>query len=128
GGVAVGGGDAGTGAGDWPSVVAVIPARDEAGMLPLTLSSLLAQGYPGELAVVLVDDGSADGTAAVAEALGQVGGTALKVIRGEAPPAGGGGEGGGVRPGGGGAGGGGYPPFFRGATAFRGGAVAGPLR
>jgi len=84
----VGGGDAGTGAGDWPSVVAVIPARDEAGMLPLTLSSLLAQGYPGELAVVLVDDGSADGTAAVAEALGQAGGTALKVIRGEAPPAG----------------------------------------
>ena len=84
----VGGGDAGTGAGDWPSVVAVIPARDEAGMLPLTLSSLLARGYPGELAVVLVDDGSADGTAAVAEALGQAGGTALKVIRGEAPPAG----------------------------------------
>jgi hopene-associated glycosyltransferase HpnB len=57
-------------------------------MLPETLPSLLAQEYPGGLAVVLVDDGSADGTAAVAEALGQAGGVALKVIRGEALPEG----------------------------------------
>jgi hopene-associated glycosyltransferase HpnB len=78
----VGGVDAGTAAGDWPSVVAVIPARDEAGMLPETLPSLLGQEYSGELAVVLVDDGSSDGTAGVAEALGQSGGVVLKVIRG----------------------------------------------
>ena len=56
--------------GGWPSVVAVIPARDEAAILPATLPSLLAQDYPGEFSVVLVDDASTDGTAAVAAALG----------------------------------------------------------
>jgi hopene-associated glycosyltransferase HpnB len=83
----VGGGNAGTGAGDWPSVVAVVPARDEAAMLPETLPSLLGQRYPGDLSVVLVDDGSSDGTAAVAEALGQAGGAALKVMTGSPLPA-----------------------------------------
>jgi hopene-associated glycosyltransferase HpnB len=75
-------------AGDWPSVVAVIPARDEAAMLPETLPSLLAQGYPGEFSVVLVDDASADGTARVAESLGSAGGAVLKVIRGRPLPEG----------------------------------------
>ena len=70
--------------GDWPSVVAVIPARDEAAILPETLPTLLGQEYPGELSVVLVDDGSSDGTACVADALGSASGVALKVIRGEA--------------------------------------------
>ena len=55
----------------WPSVVAVVPARNEAAVLPLTLPSLLAQDYPGEFSVVLVDDGSTDGTAEVATALGR---------------------------------------------------------
>ena len=58
----------------WPSVVAVVPARDEAAILPLTLPSLLAQDYPGEFAVLLVDDGSTDGTAEVAAALGAAAG------------------------------------------------------
>jgi hopene-associated glycosyltransferase HpnB len=71
------------GPGDWPSVVAVIPARDEAAILPETLPSLLGQEYPGELSVVLVDDDSSDGTAAIAESLGQIPGVPLKVIRGE---------------------------------------------
>jgi len=84
----VGDGDAKRGAGDWPSVVAVIPARDEAAMLPETLPSLLGQGYPGEFSVVLVDDGSADGTAGVAESLGSAGGAVLKVIRGRPLPEG----------------------------------------
>src|SRR5438477_3127314 len=73
----VGAGEAEPLAGDWPSVVAVIPARDEAAILPETLPSLLSQEYPGELSVVLVDDGSSDGTAAVAEALGSASGAAL---------------------------------------------------
>src|SRR6266540_2108876 len=47
----------------WPPVTAVVPARDEAAMLPETLPSLLTQDYPGELTVVLVDDQSGDGTA-----------------------------------------------------------------
>src|SRR5215831_7810 len=53
----------------WPSVVAVVPARDEAAILPGTLPTLLAQDYPGAFSVVLVDDASADGTAAVATAV-----------------------------------------------------------
>jgi hopene-associated glycosyltransferase HpnB len=57
-------------------VVAVVPARDEAAMLPVTLPSLLAQDYPGPLGVVLVDDGSTDGTAQVAAALGDAAGAA----------------------------------------------------
>ena len=84
----VGDGNARGIAGDWPSVVAVVPARDEAAMVPETLPSLLGQGYPGELSVVVVDDGSTDGTAEVAEALGRNPDTPLKVIRGEPLPEG----------------------------------------
>src|SRR5260370_39691251 len=47
----------------WPDVVAVVPARNEAAMLPATLPALLGQEYPGTLAVILVDDGSSGGTA-----------------------------------------------------------------
>src|SRR5262249_59024492 len=57
----VGGGDAGTGGGDWPSVVAVIPARDEAGVVALTLSSLLAQGCPGRVGGSVGGEGSGGG-------------------------------------------------------------------
>jgi hopene-associated glycosyltransferase HpnB len=42
--------------------VAVVPARNEADVIERTLTSLLAQDYPGELQVVLVDDRSDDGT------------------------------------------------------------------
>jgi hopene-associated glycosyltransferase HpnB len=78
------------GAGGWPSVVAVIPARDEAAILPQTLPSLLAQEYPGTMSVVLVDDGSSDGTAQTAEALGRRPGhpRGLQVAAGTPPPAG----------------------------------------
>ncbi len=66
----------------WPDVVAVVPARDEAALLPETLPSLLAQKYAGRFRVVLVDDGSRDGTAAVAERLGrEAGAAALSVVR-----------------------------------------------
>ena len=55
-----------TPSGGWPSVVAVVPARDEADVLPETLGSLLRQDYPGSFRVVLVDDQSSDGTGAIA--------------------------------------------------------------
>ncbi|MGW6390213.1 glycosyltransferase [Streptomyces sp. NPDC055103] len=55
----------------WPRVVVVVPARDEAEVLPLSLPSLLAQDYPGEAAVVLVDDGSTDGTGRLAAELAE---------------------------------------------------------
>ncbi|HET9896008.1 MAG TPA: glycosyltransferase [Streptosporangiaceae bacterium] len=50
----------------WPDVTAVIPARDEAAVLPRSLPGLLSQDYPGRLRVILVDDESSDGTAQVA--------------------------------------------------------------
>jgi hopene-associated glycosyltransferase HpnB len=50
----------------WPMVTAVIPARNEAATIGRTVGSLLAQDYPGELSVIVVDDNSDDGTAAAA--------------------------------------------------------------
>ena len=52
------------GQGPWPSVMAVIPARDEAECVGDTVASLLRQDYPGAFRVILVDDQSRDGTAA----------------------------------------------------------------
>ncbi|MGK5732961.1 glycosyltransferase [Streptomyces sp. URMC 124] len=54
---------------EWPSVAIVVPARDEAEVLPASLPSLLAQDYPGRAEVFLVDDGSSDGTGELARAL-----------------------------------------------------------
>ncbi|MEU1670415.1 glycosyltransferase [Streptomyces roseifaciens] len=53
----------------WPSVAIVVPARDEAEVLPSSLPSLLAQDYPGRAEIFLVDDGSSDGTGDLARAL-----------------------------------------------------------
>jgi hopene-associated glycosyltransferase HpnB len=73
-------------AGAWPSVVAVIPARNEAAMLERCLGSLLRQDYPGPFAIVLVDDESSDGTAAAARALATGAARALIVLEGRPPP------------------------------------------
>ncbi len=54
---------------DWPSVCVVVPARDEAAVLPESLPSLLAQDYPGRAEIFLVDDGSSDGAGELARAL-----------------------------------------------------------
>jgi hopene-associated glycosyltransferase HpnB len=53
----------------WPSVAVVVPARDEAEVLPQSLPSLLRQEYPGPARVILVDDNSADGTGELAREL-----------------------------------------------------------
>ncbi|HEX3752017.1 MAG TPA: glycosyltransferase [Streptosporangiaceae bacterium] len=70
----------------WPGVVAVVPARDEAAVLPQTLPTLLAQDYPGPFAVTLVDDASTDGTGAVAARLGEQARHRLRVVPGTARP------------------------------------------
>jgi hopene-associated glycosyltransferase HpnB len=74
----------------WPSVTAVIPARDEADCVGETVTSLLRQAYPGEFTVILVDDQSRDGTAQVARAAAVALGAAdrLTVLPGRALPAG----------------------------------------
>jgi hopene-associated glycosyltransferase HpnB len=50
----------------YPRVVAVIPARNEAEGVGRAVASLLDQDYPGDFSIVLVDDHSHDGTAEVA--------------------------------------------------------------
>ncbi|WP_326696201.1 glycosyltransferase [Streptomyces sp. NBC_01754] len=65
----------------WPSVAVVVPARNEAAVLPASLPSLLAQEYPGDAEVVLVDDCSDDGTGELARALSvRCGGLPLTVV------------------------------------------------
>jgi hopene-associated glycosyltransferase HpnB len=51
---------------DPPAVAVVVPARDEAPVIEVSIRSLLAQDYPGPLRVILVDDDSKDGTGALA--------------------------------------------------------------
>jgi hopene-associated glycosyltransferase HpnB len=74
----------------WPSVTAVIPARDEAPLLPATLRSLLDQKYPGDFRIVLADDESSDGTGDVARALAREHGSGarLRVVATPARPPG----------------------------------------
>ena len=77
-------------AGGWPSVAVVIPARNEADVVAQSVGSLLRQDYDGSLSIILVDDQSSDGTAAVARAAAEAAGASdrLTVIAGEALPAG----------------------------------------
>jgi hopene-associated glycosyltransferase HpnB len=72
----------------WPSVVIVIPARNEADVIAQSVGSLLKQDYPGSLRIVLVDDGSEDGTAAAARQVAvENGEVRLDILRGTALPA-----------------------------------------
>ncbi len=61
------------------SVTAIVPARDEERSLGACLASILASGHP-RLDVVVVDDGSRDGTAEVAEGFARRG-EAVRVVR-----------------------------------------------
>jgi hopene-associated glycosyltransferase HpnB len=74
----------------WPSVTAVIPARNEADGIGDCIRSLLGQDYPGDWSVILVDDDSSDGTAGAARqaaaALNQD--ARLTVVPGQPLPAG----------------------------------------
>ncbi|HUO02574.1 MAG TPA: glycosyltransferase [Rhizomicrobium sp.] len=69
----------------WPSVVAVVPARNEEDVIGECLASLLAQDYPGGLRVILVDDQSEDRTSHIAHAFGD---PRLTVLKGDQRPAG----------------------------------------
>ncbi|MGE9296911.1 MAG: glycosyltransferase [Puniceicoccales bacterium] len=53
--------------GQWPRVRVVVPARNEADVIANTVASILAQDYPGEMQLVVVDDHSDDGTADIAQ-------------------------------------------------------------
>ena len=49
------------------TVCVIIPARNEADVIPVSLRSLLLQDYPGNFTIFLVDDQSSDSTANVAQ-------------------------------------------------------------
>ncbi|KQO09079.1 glycosyltransferase [Sphingomonas sp. Leaf242] len=67
----------------WPDVVAIVPARDEADVIARAIGSLADQDYPGDFRIVLVDDGSSDGTADIAR---DAGGDRLTIVRGTPLP------------------------------------------
>jgi hopene-associated glycosyltransferase HpnB len=71
-----------------PFVCVILPARNEADILPHTLPTLLEQDYGGELAIVVVDDQSTDGTGELCQTLGQKAFRSPTILRGEPLPAG----------------------------------------
>jgi glycosyltransferase involved in cell wall biosynthesis len=69
-----------------PRLTVCIPARDEAACIGACVRAALAQDHP-DLEVIVVDDQSSDGTAAIAEAAG-AGDPRLRVVRNDPPAAG----------------------------------------
>ena len=55
----------------WPSVIAIIPARNEAETIAQTIASLTQQNYPGQFSIIVVDDHSEDATAKLAQQTAQ---------------------------------------------------------
>jgi hopene-associated glycosyltransferase HpnB len=73
---------------EFPEVDVVVPARDEAPTIAAAVGSLLGQDYRGNFRVILVDDNSTDGTAALACKASPEGTTAkLSVISLQSKPA-----------------------------------------
>lgn len=72
------------------SVIAVIPARNEAETIGTAVTSLLAQEFSPPLKIVVVDDQSTDRTAEIAQAAAREAGRAadLTIIHGEPLPSG----------------------------------------
>ena len=55
---------------EWPAVSILVPARNEARVIARTLESLCALDYPrDQLEIIIIDDGSEDGTAAIVKEL-----------------------------------------------------------
>jgi chlorobactene glucosyltransferase len=73
--------------GDAPRVSVIIPARNEANTIGICVASVLGTSYPS-IEVIVVDDGSEDGTEEVAVALAERSDGWVRMIRGEPPPAG----------------------------------------
>lgn len=63
----------------------IVPARNEAETIREALLSLLSQDYPGKMRILMVDDGSTDGTAEIASGLGD---GRLAVVAGRKTPPG----------------------------------------
>jgi hopene-associated glycosyltransferase HpnB len=72
----------------WPAVVAVVPARNEADHIAASICSLLRQEYLGSFRIILVDDDSSDGTALIATRATAFAPNRLIVVGSESPPRG----------------------------------------
>lgn len=72
---------------DPPSVCLCIPVRNEALELPAAIDSWLAQDYPA-LRIVVVDDGSTDGSTEILQARAQARPDRLRVVRNDGLPLG----------------------------------------
>jgi hopene-associated glycosyltransferase HpnB len=73
----------------WPSVVAVVPARNESQYIAASIQSLLRQDYAGPFSVIVVDDDSNDGTATAAvNAAKAAPRRQMTVVKGKGPPPG----------------------------------------
>jgi hopene-associated glycosyltransferase HpnB len=64
---------------NWPRVVAVVPARNEAETIAQAVRSLAAQDYPGEFSIIIVDDHSEDATANLARKAADKSGASQRV-------------------------------------------------
>jgi len=63
----------------WPSVMAIVPARNEAASIEETVKALAAQNYPGNFSIIVVDDHSDDGTGDLARKAAAEPGTQILV-------------------------------------------------
>jgi hopene-associated glycosyltransferase HpnB len=64
---------------NWPRVVAIVPARNEAETIAQTVRSLAAQDYPGEFSIIIVDDHSEDATVSLARKAADESGASQRV-------------------------------------------------
>jgi hopene-associated glycosyltransferase HpnB len=76
----------------FPHICVIIPARNEADVLPTSLPSILSQDYQGKFQIVLIDDQSNDRTKEIAQNIALQGGEKqqklLTVINGQPLPTG----------------------------------------
>ena len=73
-----------------PDFSVILPAKNEAKLLPAALASIAAQTYPADrIEAVVASNGSSDGTAKLAEAIGAElaasGGPAVRVVHSDVP-------------------------------------------
>lgn len=75
---------------EWPAVVAIVPARNEAAGIGPCVRSILSQDYPNSLRLVVVDDQSQDDTGEIARSAAEELGASnrLQVIAGKDLPPG----------------------------------------
>lgn len=73
---------------EWPEIIAILPARDEALHLERALTSLLKQRYRGTFRILVVDDHSQDQTGAIARRLANSSGGRLEVVAARDLPSG----------------------------------------